>query len=105
MHVVMRHVLLPAVVVSAIVLAACPKGDASTSPTSGAASADVFAKVQQQLGARLQAIHDFDLTATMVAADGETLRYRCDRRHIVRCVGTEPGTAMMVCILKAAVME
>ncbi len=39
------------------------------------------------------------------AKAGETLRYRCDRRHIVRCVGTEPGTAMMVCILKAAVME
>ena len=39
------------------------------------------------------------------AKAGETLRYRCDRRHIVRCVGSEPGTAMMVCILKAAVME
>ena len=36
---------------------------------------------------------------------GETLRYRCDRRHVVRCVGSEPGTALMVCILKAAVME
>ena len=39
------------------------------------------------------------------AKAGETLRYRCDRRHIVRCVGTEPGSALMVCILKAAVME
>jgi quercetin dioxygenase-like cupin family protein len=39
------------------------------------------------------------------AKAGETLRYRCDRRHIVRCVGDGPGTAMMVCILKAAVME
>jgi transcriptional regulator with XRE-family HTH domain len=39
------------------------------------------------------------------AKAGETLRYRCDRRHIVRCVGTEPGRASMVCILKAAVMD
>ncbi len=39
------------------------------------------------------------------AKAGDTLRYRCDRRHIVRCVGNEPGTALMVCILKAAVME
>jgi transcriptional regulator with XRE-family HTH domain len=36
---------------------------------------------------------------------GETLRYRCDRPHTVRCVGTAPGHATMVCILKAAVME
>ncbi|RDJ27202.1 XRE family transcriptional regulator [Bosea caraganae] len=39
------------------------------------------------------------------AKAGETLRYRCDRRHIVRCVGDQPGSALMVCILKAAVME
>ena len=39
------------------------------------------------------------------AKAGETLRYRCDRRHVVRCVGSKPGTALMVCILKAAVME
>ena len=45
-------------------------------------------------------------SVTSIAAKaGETLRYRCDRRHVVRCVGSEPGTAMMVCILKAAVME
>lgn len=36
---------------------------------------------------------------------GDTLRYRCDRPHIVRCVGQEEGRATMVCILKAAVME
>lgn len=36
---------------------------------------------------------------------GETLRYRCDRPHTVRCIGTGPGEASMVCILKAAVME
>jgi XRE family transcriptional regulator, regulator of sulfur utilization len=36
---------------------------------------------------------------------GETLRYRCDRPHTVRCVGDKPGQALMVCILKAAVME
>lgn len=39
------------------------------------------------------------------AKAGETLRYRCDRRHIVRCIGDQPGSALMVCILKAAVME
>jgi transcriptional regulator with XRE-family HTH domain len=39
------------------------------------------------------------------AKAGETLRYRCDRPHIVRNVGNEPAHATMVCILKAAVME
>jgi transcriptional regulator with XRE-family HTH domain len=39
------------------------------------------------------------------ARAGETLRYRCDRPHSVRCVGTVPGRATMVCILKAAVMD
>ncbi|MGL4495884.1 MAG: helix-turn-helix domain-containing protein [Beijerinckiaceae bacterium] len=39
------------------------------------------------------------------ARAGETLRYRCDRPHTVRCIGDEPGHATMVCILKAAVME
>ncbi len=39
------------------------------------------------------------------ARTGETLRYRCDRRHTVRCVGNAPGRANMVCILKAAVMD
>ncbi|HEY8565646.1 MAG TPA: XRE family transcriptional regulator [Beijerinckiaceae bacterium] len=36
---------------------------------------------------------------------GETLRYRCDRPHTVRCIGETPGRATMVCILKAAVMD
>jgi XRE family transcriptional regulator, regulator of sulfur utilization len=39
------------------------------------------------------------------ARTGDTLRYRCDRPHIIRCVGNEPTHATMVCILKAAVME
>jgi transcriptional regulator with XRE-family HTH domain len=39
------------------------------------------------------------------ARTGETLRYRCDRPHVVRCVGDAPGRATMVCILKAAVMD
>jgi transcriptional regulator with XRE-family HTH domain len=39
------------------------------------------------------------------ARAGETLRYRCDRPHSVRCVGDAPGRATMVCILKAAVMD
>lgn len=36
---------------------------------------------------------------------GETLRYRCDRPHIIRNLGATPAQATMVCILKAAVME
>jgi XRE family transcriptional regulator, regulator of sulfur utilization len=36
---------------------------------------------------------------------GETLRYRCDRPHILRCTSPNPARAFMVCILKAAVME
>jgi quercetin dioxygenase-like cupin family protein len=39
------------------------------------------------------------------ARAGETLRYRCDRAHVVCCIGDEPGRATMVCILKAAVMD
>jgi hypothetical protein len=39
------------------------------------------------------------------AKAGETLRYRCDRAHLVRCIGDTPGRATMVCILKAAVMD
>ncbi|MCG6122487.1 MAG: XRE family transcriptional regulator [Microvirga sp.] len=39
------------------------------------------------------------------ARAGETLRYRCDRPHSVRCVGDTLGRATMVCILKAAVMD
>jgi transcriptional regulator with XRE-family HTH domain len=42
---------------------------------------------------------------TQTAKAGETLRYRCDRPHTVRCTGDQPGRATMVCILKAAVME
>ena len=39
------------------------------------------------------------------AKAGETLRYRCDRPHIVRNKSNQPAHATMVCILKAAVME
>ncbi|MCI0466191.1 MAG: XRE family transcriptional regulator [Beijerinckiaceae bacterium] len=39
------------------------------------------------------------------ARSGETLRYRCDRPHIVRNASQEPASATMVCILKAAAME
>jgi transcriptional regulator with XRE-family HTH domain len=42
---------------------------------------------------------------TQRAKAGETLRYRCDRPHIVRCIGAVAGRAFMVCILKAAVMD
>ena len=43
--------------------------------------------------------------AVQRARAGETLRYRCDRPHTVRCVGDGTGRAMMVVIMKAAVME
>ena len=36
---------------------------------------------------------------------GETLRYRCDRPHVIRNSGKTPAQATMVCILKAAAME
>lgn len=39
------------------------------------------------------------------AGPGETLRYRCDRPHSIRCLGDAPGRATMVVIMKAAVME
>ncbi len=39
------------------------------------------------------------------ARAGETLRYRCDRPHTISNVSAEPAAAMMVCILKPAVMQ
>ena len=39
------------------------------------------------------------------AGTGETLRYRCDRPHRIRNVGSRPAHATMVCILKAAMMD
>ncbi len=39
------------------------------------------------------------------AKAGETLRYRCDRQHIIRNVGSVPAHAVMVCLLKAAVLD
>ncbi len=36
---------------------------------------------------------------------GDTLRYRCDRPHVIRAVGPEPLHATMVNIMKAAVMD
>jgi XRE family transcriptional regulator, regulator of sulfur utilization len=43
--------------------------------------------------------------ATQRAKAGETLRYRCDQPHTIRNISTEPASATMVCILKAAAME
>jgi XRE family transcriptional regulator, regulator of sulfur utilization len=43
--------------------------------------------------------------AVQRARAGETLRYRCDRPHTVRCVSEQTGRAIMVVIMKAAVME
>jgi len=40
-----------------------------------------------------------------IAKAGETLRYRCDRPHVIRNLSKEPARATMVCILRAAVME
>ena len=42
---------------------------------------------------------------TETAKAGETLRYRCDRPHVIRNRSGKPAHATMVCILKAAVME
>lgn len=39
------------------------------------------------------------------ASAGETLRYRCDRPHVIRNRGEQAAQATMVCILKAAVMD
>ncbi len=39
------------------------------------------------------------------ARAGETLRYRCDRPHVIVNEGEKPARATMVCILRAAVME
>jgi transcriptional regulator with XRE-family HTH domain len=39
------------------------------------------------------------------AKAGESLRYRSDHPHTVRCVSETPARATMVCILKAAVMD
>ena len=39
------------------------------------------------------------------AGPGDTLRYRCDRPHVIRNRGKKPAHATMVCILRAAVME
>ena len=39
------------------------------------------------------------------ARAGETLRYRCDRPHVIRNRGRETAHATMVCILKAAIMD
>ena len=39
------------------------------------------------------------------AKAGDTLRYRCDRAHVIRNIGPTPAHATMVCILKAAVMD
>jgi transcriptional regulator with XRE-family HTH domain len=40
-----------------------------------------------------------------VAGPGDTLRYRCDRPHVIRNRTKKPARATMVCILRAAVME
>lgn len=42
---------------------------------------------------------------TETVKDGETVRYRCDRRHIIRNRGDKPAHAFMICLLKAAVLD
>nr|WP_246482063.1 XRE family transcriptional regulator [Methylorubrum zatmanii] len=39
--------------------------------------------------------------STEVVAAGETLRYRCDRPHIVRCTSDTPGSAIMLVVMRA----
>ncbi len=43
--------------------------------------------------------------AKEIVRAGETLRYRCDRPHIIHNAGSIDAQATMICILKAAVME
>jgi transcriptional regulator with XRE-family HTH domain len=43
--------------------------------------------------------------ARSIVRSGETLRYRCDRPHVIRNIGTTMAQGTMVCILKAAAME
>ena len=42
---------------------------------------------------------------TEIVRAEETLRYRADRRHVIRNAGAVPARAEMICILKAAAME
>ncbi len=52
-----------------------------------------------------EGVFEVEVSGTLQRARaGETLRYRCDRPHAVRCVDG-PGRAIMVVIMKAAVME
>ncbi|AWN39504.1 XRE family transcriptional regulator [Methylobacterium durans] len=54
----------------------------------------------------IEGVFEVDVSGSVQRARaGETLRYRCDRPHSVRCVGEMPGRATMVVIMKAAVME
>ncbi|GEP02196.1 helix-turn-helix domain-containing protein [Methylobacterium oxalidis] len=54
----------------------------------------------------IEGVFEVDVNGSVQRARaGETLRYRCDRPHTVRCVGETPGRATMVVIMKAAVME
>ncbi|MBY6240709.1 helix-turn-helix domain-containing protein [Methylosinus sp. Sm6] len=43
--------------------------------------------------------------ARAIVRAGETLRYRCDRPHVIRNIGATMAQATMVVILKAAAME
>jgi transcriptional regulator with XRE-family HTH domain len=43
--------------------------------------------------------------AVETARAGDTLRYRCDKPHVIRNRSKAPAHATMVCILKAAAME
>ncbi|MDR7036184.1 transcriptional regulator with XRE-family HTH domain [Methylobacterium sp. BE186] len=53
-----------------------------------------------------EGVFEVDVSGSVQRARaGETLRYRCDRPHTVRCVSEVPGRATMVVIMKAAVME
>jgi transcriptional regulator with XRE-family HTH domain len=54
----------------------------------------------------LQGTFEVEIAGVVQTAKaGETLRYRSDRPHTVRCIGDAAGHATMVCILKAAVMD
>lgn len=63
------------VVLAALALSSCDAPSSSPS-TASAPSAEALTAVQAQLSKRVAALHDFDVTGTIVAADGQNLGFR-----------------------------
>jgi len=76
---VMRFV--SALAVSVVVFTGCPKPEKADGIDGGAVTSTTgtdgaLQKVQAQLAARLEAVHDYDVEGNVVAADGQHLRFR-----------------------------